>query len=300
MHMKNKILITGGAGFIGNEIIKLIKKKNKLIVVDIKKKKEIINKFKKLKIKYIVGNLNDQKFVIKILKNVKVIYHLAGITKVPNTDINLNKRKEKIIYNNSVNLMNNLINNLPKNTKIVFPSTHLVFENCKINKKVFYENSKPLPKLAYASGKLECEKMLKKSNINYSILRLGSVYGNAEKKRMFNLPNLFVLRTKNNKNLKLFSGGVQIKSIVSVNDVARAMLYLSKDRFKRGLYHIVSEHLTVKKIGNYCKKFNQNIKLISTKDKIPYLGYYINCSKILRTGFKFKNNYKNFVKNYLT
>ena len=37
--MKNKILITGGAGFIGNEIIKLIKKKNKLIVVDIKKKK---------------------------------------------------------------------------------------------------------------------------------------------------------------------------------------------------------------------------------------------------------------------
>ena len=70
--------------------------------------------------------------------------------------------------------------------------------------------------------------ILKKNNINFTILRLGSVYGFAEKKRMFNLPNLFVLRSKNNQNLSLHSGGVQIKSIVSVKDVARAMLFLSK------------------------------------------------------------------------
>ena len=42
-------------------------------------------------------------------------------------------------------------------------------------------------------------------------------------------------------------------------------------------------------IENHCFEL---IKLLN--------GYYINCSKILRTGFKFKNNYKNFVKNYLT
>ena len=46
---------------------------------------------------------------------------------------------------------------MPKNTKIIFPSTHLVFEDCKINKETFYESSRPLPKLAYARGKLDCE-----------------------------------------------------------------------------------------------------------------------------------------------
>jgi len=54
--MKNKILITGGAGFIGNELIKLIKNKRDIIVVDKKKNKKKISKFKKLNIKYIQGD----------------------------------------------------------------------------------------------------------------------------------------------------------------------------------------------------------------------------------------------------
>ena len=62
--MKNKVLITGGAGFIGNELIKLIDKK-KIIIVDIKKNKKILNKFKKKKIKYMCGNLNNKDFVKK-------------------------------------------------------------------------------------------------------------------------------------------------------------------------------------------------------------------------------------------
>ena len=49
--MKNKILITGGAGFIGNELIELIENKKNIIVVDKKKSKKKISKFKKLKIK---------------------------------------------------------------------------------------------------------------------------------------------------------------------------------------------------------------------------------------------------------
>ena len=125
--MKNKILITGGAGFIGKELISLIKNKKKIVVVDIKRNKKILKKFKNLKIKYVYGNLNDKNFAKKIFRNIDLVYHLAGITKVPNTDVNLNKRREKVIYNNSVNIMNNLVNNILKSTKVVFPSTNLVF-----------------------------------------------------------------------------------------------------------------------------------------------------------------------------
>lgn len=295
--MKNKILITGGAGFISSYLLKKIKNKEDLILVDKKKNKKLINKFKKLKIKYIQGNLVNKKFAKKIYKNAKLIYHLAGIVKVPSTDINLDHKKEKRIYNEAVKIIDNLSLFSNNKTKVIFPSTHLVFENCKENKKIFNEKSKPIPNLAYSRSKLRCEQILQKSSLRYNILRLGSVYGYTEdEKRMFNLPNLFPLRTRNNLDLKLFSRGIQIKSIVAVEDVVNAMIHLSKTKFQNEIYHLVSEHLTVKEIGLICKKFNNKIRLISTNDKIPYKGYYMNCSKILKMRFKFKNFYKDFAK----
>ena len=298
--MKNKILITGGAGFIGTELIKLINNKKNIIVVDKIRNKKIVSKFKKLGIKYIRGNLINKEFSKKIYKGIKIIYHLAGTVKVPSTDINLDLKKEKKIFNEATKIMNNLIRYSDKKIKVIFPSTHLVFENCKKNKSIYDEKSEVLPYLAYARSKYECEKLLINDKINFSILRLGSVFGKTlDTKRMFNLPNLFPLRAKNNLDLKLFSSGIQIKSIISVKDVARAMFFLSKKKFKNKLFNLVSEHLTVKEIGNLCKKYNNKIKLIPTNDKIPYEGYYMNCSKIKKTGFKFKHNYKDFVKSFI-
>lgn len=295
--MKNKILITGGAGFIGSYLIKKIRTKTNLIVIDKKKNRKLINKFKTLGIKYIQGNLENKKISKIIYKDIKLIYHLAGTVKVPSTDINLDLTKEQRIYNEAINILKNLIKYSDKNVKIIFPSTHLVFENCKKNKKIFYENSKTLPYLAYSRSKLKCEEMLIKSGLKYNILRLGSVYGySKDEKRMFNLPNLFPLRAKKNLDLKLFSKGIQIKSIISVKDVANSMIYLSKKKFKNEIYHLVSQHLTVRQIGQICKVFNNKIKLISTNDKIPYTGYFMNSNKIIKTKFQYRHFYKDFAK----
>jgi len=298
--MKNKILITGGAGFIGNELIRLFRNKKDIVVVDKKKNKKIISRFKELNIKYIQGDLTNKKFSRKIYKHAKIIFHLAGNVKVPSTDVNLDLKKEKKIYNEAIIIMKNLISFSQKKARIVFPSTHLVFENCKKNKSHFNEKSKPLPNLAYSKSKYDCEKILQRNKIDYVILRLGSVYGKTnDKKRMFNLPNLFALRAKNGLNLKLFSGGVQIKGIISVKDVARAMFFFKKKNYSKQIYNLVSEHHTVKKIGLICKKYNKKINLLLTKHKIPYEGYYMNCSKIKKTGFYFKYKYENFAKEFI-
>jgi len=298
--MTNKILITGGAGFIGSYLINKIKNKKKILVVDKVKNKKTLIKFKKLNIKYIYGNLLNINFCKKIYKNVDIIYHLAGDVKVPNTDFNLDKKKEIKIFNEATKIMQNLISFTNKNTKIILPSTHLIFENCKKNNQIFYETSLPLTNLAYSRSKLKCEQMIKESGLKFNILRLGSVYGLAEnKKRMFNLPNLFPLRAKKKFDLKLFSDGIQIKSIISVKDVVRAMVFLSKNKYNNEIYHLVSEHFTVREIAEICKSINPKLKLNSTKDKIPYVGYHMNCDKILKKGFKFKYLYKNFMKEFL-
>ena len=247
--MKNKILITGGAGFIGSELIKLINNKKNIIVVDKIRNKKTISKFKKLKIKYIHGNLINKEFSKKIYRNIKTIYHLAGVVKVPSTDINLNLKKEKKIFTEATKIMHNLIKYSDQKVKVIFPSTHLVFENCKKNKSKYDEKSEVLPYLAYSRSKYECEKLLINNKVNFLIVRLGSVFGKTEDiKRMFNLPNLFPLRAKNNLDLKLFSRGIQIKSIISVKDVARAILFLSKKKLKKNYSILFLSILLLKKL----------------------------------------------------
>ena len=93
--MKNKILITGGAGFIGGYLIKRLRNKKNVIIIDKKKNKKLVRKFKKMGIKYIQGNLERKKISKLIYKDIKMIYHLAGTVKVPSTDVNLDLKKEK-------------------------------------------------------------------------------------------------------------------------------------------------------------------------------------------------------------
>ena len=74
------------------------------------------------------------------------------------------------------------------------------------------------------------------------------------------------------------------------------MFHLSNSKFNKQTYNLVSQHLTVKEIGKICQRYNKKIKLISTNDKIPYKGYYMNSNKIKKTNYKFKNFYKDFAK----
>ena len=159
--------------------------------------------------------------------------------------MNLNLNKEKKIYREALKIINNLVNFTNNKARVIFPSTHLIFENSKKNKEVFNEKSKPLPYLAYSRSKYKCEQILEESGLNYNILRQVQYMGTRKEKRMFNLPNLFPLKQKKFK-FKIIFKRVQIKSIISVKDVANAMFHLSNSKFNKQTYNLVSQHLTVK------------------------------------------------------
>ena len=80
----------------------------------------------------------------------------------------------------------------------------------------------------YAKGKLESENDLIKSNKNFVILRLGSLYGKSFDTRLNVMPNLFAKISSFNGKITLYSGGKQLKSLVSINDVVRCMSLLVK------------------------------------------------------------------------
>ena len=101
---------------------------------------------------------------------------------------------------------NNVLNNIPKKCKIIFPSTHVIYEGLKETKKNIKENEPPCPILVYSSSKVQNEKDIKSSNKNYVILRLGSVYGysSTDTMRINIMPNLFSKIASQNGEIRLF------------------------------------------------------------------------------------------------
>ena len=86
----------------------------------------------------------------------------------------------------------NILNAISNKCKLIFPSTHVVYEGIPEVKKDIKEDETTRPVLSYSLSKAANEKQLKESGKNYIILRLGSVYGYSnDTMRIDIMPNLF-------------------------------------------------------------------------------------------------------------
>jgi nucleoside-diphosphate-sugar epimerase len=290
--MRKKIVITGGLGYIGTELCKIYSGEswnNEIIVIDKNFYSERINQLTNWKIKFFQGDILDESFIYNHIHDADIVHHLAGITDVAYVKKDENKERDNLIKATAIDGTKNIIDSLKKkNAKIIFPSTHVIFEGLKKTKYNILENEKPSTFLAYSSSKVINEEQLKSSGKNYVILRLGSVYGySGDSTRINIMPNLFSKIASQNGKIKLFSGGKQIKSLTPLIDVARCFKFMEEKNFKKEIYNLTKETVTVKKVAELCKKFNKNLKLESTNDEIPNLGYTLSNKKILKTGFKF-------------
>ena len=96
-------------------------------------------------------------------------------------------------------------------------------------KKNITEDEDPKPVLAYSKSKCQNELDIKNKSNNFIILRLGSVYGySSDTMRLGIMPNLFSKIASQNGQIKLFAGGKQFKSLVSLIDVVRCFKFMEK------------------------------------------------------------------------
>ena len=166
---------------------------HKIIVIDNRFISERVNQIRKIGI----WNLFMEIFWIKTLvnkhfKNADVVHHLAGITSVPRTKSESSKEQDDKIKLVAEKGTQNILNAISNECKIIFPSTHVVYEGISEVKRDIKEDETTKPVLSYSSSKAANEKQLKESGKNYVILRLGSVYGYSnDTMRIDIMPNLF-------------------------------------------------------------------------------------------------------------
>ena len=296
--MRKKIIITGGLGYIGTELCRLysgVSWYHSIIVLDNRFISERVNQIRKWNMEFIQGDILDKKLIKELFKNAHVVHHLAGITNVPRTKNESNIELDKKIKLVGQEGTQNILDSITDNCKIIFPSTHVVYEGIDEVKTDLSEDEDLKPVLTYSSSKAYNEEQLKKSGKNYIILRLGSVYGySGDTMRTDIMPNLFSKIASQNGVIKLFSGGRQIKSLVPLIDVARCFKFMEeKNEIKSQLFNLVKDTISVKAVAEVCKKYNSKTILKETNDEIPNLGFSLSNKKLLNTGFKFLYNLEN-------
>jgi len=303
--MKKKIVIVGAIGYLGTELCKVYSGeswKNDVVALDSRFISERVNQLKDWNIKFFQGSILDDNFLKNHLKDADLVYHLAGVTDVAYTKSQSNSTLDKKIRNIAIDGTINVLKFLNKNCKIIFPSTHVVFEGLKKVKKNITEIETPKPILTYSSSKVQNEKDIRNSKKKYIILRLGSVYGYSHDTMRINImPNLFSKITSQNGIINLFGGGIQFKSLVSVVDVVRCLKFMGeREDINNEIFHLTNEQMTVKQIAEICKKINPSITLTKTSDEIPNKGYTLSNKKLLKTGFRFLYNVEQSIKDMVS
>ncbi len=293
--MGKKIVITGGLGYIGTELCKIysgVSWNNKIIVIDNRFVSERVNQIRNWNMEFVHGDILNKELIDKYCKDADVVHHLAGVTDVPRTKSESSVEKDEKIKNIAEEGTQNILDVISANCKIIFPSTHVVYEGVEKIKNEIPEDTEVKPILSYSSSKAKNEKQLKKSGKNYIILRLGSVYGySTDTARLDIMTNLFSKIASQDGTIKLFAGGRQIKSLVPLIDVARCFKEMEEnDSISSETFNITKDTVTVKDVAEICKKYNPKVILKETNDEVPNLGFSLSNKKILNTGFKFLYN----------
>ena len=282
-----KILITGGAGYIGSMLAtKLIEKGYKVTVIDNLRfsKNSLDHLFIYRNFKFIYGDVRNKNLIKKNIKKHNIIIPLAALVGAPLCE--KYKKEAKEINFESIKYMLKIIN---KKQKIIFPTTNSGYG---IGQKEKYcdENSPLNPISFYGKTKADAEKIVLEFK-NSICFRLATIFGYSYRMRTDLLVNNFVYKALKFKKLKLYEPHFR-RNDIHIIDVVRAFIFAIKNfnKLKSNTYNLglssanLTKLMLAKRIKNQFK--DVKISIIKNRKDPDQRDYFVSNKKIEKKGFK--------------
>lgn len=268
-----KILVVGGAGYVGGGIVDTLSKNNEITVYD----SLIYESAYRKDVNFIYGDIRDYKKINSILNNFDAVVWLAALVGDGACSIN-----PTLTHEINSETVKNLVKNF--NGKIIFLSTCSVYG---AQEGVLDENSEVNPLSEYASSKLIAEKYLEESDA--IIFRLGTLFGISDQFSRIRLDlvvNILTTKALVDKKMSVF-GGDQWRPLLHVKDVANAIEHNISSNTK-GIFNLHYKNFKIIEIAEKIKEKIPDVSIETTP--LPFQdarNYQVSSDKLkLETGFE--------------
>jgi UDP-glucose 4-epimerase len=255
--MKNLIIVTGGAGFVGSNLIKsLLKKTNKKIIsLDNYSSGNKKNHLKSNKVKYLRANTTDiSKYLKNVKKQIHSIFHFGEFARIYQSF----KKFDECFNSNSIGSNAVFKFCLENNIKLIYSATSASLGN--------KGNDKNLSPYAFTKSKnLELLENLRKwFNFKFEVIYFYNVYGPRQIKvgDMATVVGIFENQYKKNKPLTIVKPGTQTRKFTHIDDTIKTCI--AAWRRNKCLYYSIS-HKKSYSIKNLAKMFKTKIIYLKSR-----------------------------------
>ena len=291
MPNKNKILVTGGAGFVGTNLIKLFlnKTRYKIVSVDDYSSGTKLNHIKNSRVKYIKAKTVNISKIIKNPKEIKTVFHFGEFARIYQSFLKMNE----CIDSNSVG--SNAVFNfcLKNNIKLIYSATSASLGN--------NGNDKNLSPYAFSKAKnLELLENLKHwFNFKYEVIYFYNVYGpnQISKGQMSTVIGIFEEHYKKGKSLPVVKPGNQTRRFTHIDDTVKICFLAWKKNLCR---HYSIANKKSHSLIEVAKMFKSEIKFLPKRPGERYASALINKSLSNKMHKYFgKINLKDYINNFI-
>jgi nucleoside-diphosphate-sugar epimerase len=285
MAFKMRILVTGGAGFIGSMLIpELIKEGHEVTVLDTLTwgMQGLSVNFGKPGFDFVKGDVRNDKLISNLLEKKDVVVHLAALVGYSLCESN---KKQAIDVN--VNGTRKIDNYLSDDQLLIYASTGSVYGH--VNGSSCTEETAPNPTSHYGITKLEGEKIFAERN-NVVTLRFATAFGVSFRMRLDLLVNQFVYEAMKHKALVIY-GKNYVRSVIHVQDIARSILFVihNKENMCGQTFNVGSSELTFTKeqiAQRIRKQIDCDLQFAGSNSDADGRNYRLSTQKIEALGYR--------------
>lgn len=263
-----KLLITGGAGYIGTELIYLLNKEaavSEIVVYDNLSRSNRnffigVQKLNPNKIRFVEGDILDTRKLRETMAGVEVVYHLAADVSTPFADRHPHLFEQvnhwgtaEVVY---------AVEATPSVRRLIYTGSASSYG---ASDSPFTIDSIPQPKTFYGISKFRGEKHVQRMIPKLEkvfVLRCGNVYGYSKSMRFDAVINKFMFQANYNRLIHIDGNGKQHRPFISIQKIATVLSRLITSELQSGIYNAVDKNPAIGEIVEVLRKIYPELEMI--------------------------------------